>query len=164
WTRCFASLGISSRSRLPSLSSETVHPEFTSRALSKLLTASEDRDMWFTTTSFFLRWLKFNAVGAAGMVVHLWSLAVLVHVVGMHYLWATGIAIEAAIFQNFLWHRRWTWADRPIRGWTSAGFALLRFNLTNGFVSLIGYMMSAWIFTGFWGLDPVLANALGLLP
>ena len=110
------------------------------------------------------RWLKFNAVGATGMVVHFGLLAVLVHVFRVHYLWATGIAIEAAIFQNFLWHRRWTWADRSTRGYPAVATAFLRFNLTNGVVSLAGYTLSAWIFTGFWGIDPVLANAFGLIP
>jgi len=112
----------------------------------------------------FSRWLKFNAVGATGMVVHFGLLAILVHVAGLHYLGATAIAIEAAIFQNFLWHRRWTWGDRPIQGFGKTCLALLRFNLTNGIVSLAGYMTSAWIFTGVWGVDPVLANALGLIP
>src|SRR5262249_2147356 len=82
----------------------------------------------------------------------------------MQYLLATSIAIEAAIFQNFLGHRRWTWADRRSDGHSATVLAFLRFNLTNGVVSLSGYMLSAWIFTGFWGIDPVLANALGLIP
>jgi len=77
---------------------------------------------------------------------------------------ATAMAIEAAICQNFLWHRRWTWADRQVQGIAAACLGLLRFNLTNGLVSLGGYLMSAWIFTGFWGVDPLLANALGLIP
>jgi putative flippase GtrA len=112
----------------------------------------------------FFRWLKFNTVGAAGMVIHFGLLAFLVHVVRLHYLAATPIAIEAAVFQNFLWHRRWTWADRPIQGWSQTCAALLRFNLTNGAVSLAGYMASAWLFTSLWGIDPVFANALGLIP
>ena len=110
------------------------------------------------------RWLKFNAVGATGMVVHFGLLAFLVYVAGVHYLLATALAIEAAVFQNFLWHRRWTWADRPTHGASAFFIAFLRFNLTNGLVSLGGYMLSAAILTGFRGLDPVIANAVGLIP
>ena len=58
-----------------------------------------------------MRWLKFNAVGALGMIVQLGSLGLLIHVLGMHYMLATALAVEAAVLHNFLWHRRWTWAE-----------------------------------------------------
>ena len=71
--------------------------------------------------------MKFNAVSALGMVVHFGLLAFFVRVLGMHYLWATGLAIEAAIFQNFSLHRRWTWADRRAASRRPVCAALLRF-------------------------------------
>jgi len=108
--------------------------------------------------------MTFNAVGAIGMVVHFGLLGFFVHVLGMHYLWATGLSIEAAIFQNFSLHRRWTWADRRVTGCGPVGAELLRFNLTTGLVSLAGYSLSAWILTGFWSVDPVVANVVGLIP
>ncbi|MBZ5515825.1 MAG: GtrA family protein [Acidobacteriia bacterium] len=91
-----------------------------------------------------MRWLRFNAVGAMGAALQLALLALLVHVVGMHYLWATALSVEAAILHNFLWHRRWTWADR--RGASDgAAAALARFNLTNGLVSISGNLLSAYL-------------------
>ena len=62
------------------------------------------------------RWLAFNGVGAIGVAVQLAVLAVLVRGAGLHTLIATAIAVEAAILHNFLWHERWTWADRASSG------------------------------------------------
>jgi len=46
-----------------------------------------------------IRWLKFNAVGAGGVAVQLAFLALLVRL-GVHYLLATALAVEAAVLQN----------------------------------------------------------------
>ena len=83
----------------------------------------------------FPRWLKFNAVGAMGMVVQLAVLTALRGGLGVHYLVATAIAVELAVLHNFVWHERWTWRDRT-RQPGGAGTRLLRFHLGNGAVSL----------------------------
>lgn len=104
-----------------------------------------------------MRWLKFSAVGAMGAALQLALLALLVHVVRMHYLLATAFSVEAAILHNFVWHRRWTWNDR--RGaCDAAGATFARFNLTNGLVSISGSLASAYLVTGFWRIDAVVAN------
>jgi len=108
-----------------------------------------------------MRWLRFNAVGAMGAALQLSLLALLVHVAGMHYLLATACSVEAAILHNFIWHRRWTWHDR--RGAPEeAGAALARFNLTNGLVSISGNLFSAYLLTGVWGIDPVVASMVSI--
>ena len=107
-----------------------------------------------------MRWLKFNAVGAAGMAVHLGLLAFLIRIAGLHYLLATAIAVEAAILHNYFWHRKWTWGDR---GSAFSGVAtLLRFNLTSGLVSLGGNLLSTGILTGAAHIDPIIANLLSI--
>jgi putative flippase GtrA len=80
--------------------------------------------------SLWLRWWRFNAVGALGAVVQLAVLALLRGWHGMHLAPATALAVEAAIQHNYYCHRRWTWPDR--RG------SLLRFHLSNGTISLPG--------------------------
>ena len=75
-----------------------------------------------------VRWLKFNTVGAIGVVVQLGVLALLVRL-GVHYLVATALAVEAAVLQNYYWHARWTWKGRDGRLW--------RFHLANGLISVI---------------------------
>ena len=60
-----------------------------------------------------LRWIKFNAVGGIGIGVQLGALAALRSWLKLDYLLATGLAVEIAVVHNFLWHERYTWADRP---------------------------------------------------
>src|SRR5215831_5489029 len=84
-------------------------------------------------------WLKFNAVGVLGTALQLTALAVLVMLIGKeHYLVATAVAVEMSIIHNFIWHMKWTWADRLSLDTGSVCAALLRFNLTAGGVSLLG--------------------------
>jgi len=104
-----------------------------------------------------MRWLKFNAVGAMGAAVQCAVLALFVHVVGMHYLLATALSVEAATLHNFVWHWRWTWNDRRNRS-SPAVAALARFNLTNGLVSITASLVSAYLLTGIWLIDPVVSS------
>jgi putative flippase GtrA len=82
-----------------------------------------------------VRWLKFNAVGAVGIAVQLAVLALLKSGLGLNYLLATAIAVEATVLHNFLWHQRFTWSDRPTRDRLRR---LLKFNLTTGLFSIAG--------------------------
>ena len=85
------------------------------------------------------RWLKFNTVGAMGIVVQLATLSVLAGVLGIHYLVATAIAVETAIVHNFLWHEHWTWFERSsrVRRLSLVLGRFVRFSLGNGMISLI---------------------------
>jgi putative flippase GtrA len=100
------------------------------------------------------RFFKFNAVGMAGAVVQLAVLWALTRV-GVHYLVATAIAVEAALLHNYFWHVRWTWKDRE--------GSLLRFHLGNGLVSLIANLGWMRLFTGTLGLPPLPANVVAIL-
>jgi putative flippase GtrA len=47
-----------------------------------------------------------------------WQLLILIVLktgLGLDYLVATALAVEAAVVHNFLWHQRFTWIDRPPR-------------------------------------------------
>lgn len=85
--------------------------------------------------SGFVRWLKFNAVGAGGIGVQLAVLTALKSGLGLNYLLATALAVEAAVLHNFFWHDRFTWADRPTKDRLKR---LLMFNLTTGLFSIGG--------------------------
>lgn len=108
------------------------------------------------------RWLIFNAVGAIGIVVQFATLAVLVSIIGFHYLPATFIAVEAAILHNFLWHERWTWADRAAQPGGNACARLMRFHLANGIISLLGNMLLMTLFVEHLSLHFMPANALAI--
>jgi putative flippase GtrA len=88
------------------------------------------------------RWLKFNLVGALGIVVQLGCLAIFRR--WMHYLAATALAVEIAVLHNFFWHERFTWKDRP-GGSRERLLRLLRFHLGNGAVSLLGNLGLMWL-------------------
>ena len=106
----------------------------------------------------FLRWLKFNAVGAIGIAVQLAALAVLTSVLEINYLLATGLAVEAAVLHNFIWHERFTWGDRrsPDRF-----IRLLKFNLTTGVFSIAGNLAFTKVLSDA-GMNYLAANALSI--
>jgi putative flippase GtrA len=109
-----------------------------------------------------LRWLKFNAVGALGIVVQLSLL--LAFKAGFHlsYLLATALAVEAAVLHNFLWHERYTWADRVQRSWRTSLPRLFRFNLTNGGISIAGNLALMKVMVGLGHRNYLIANGIAI--
>ncbi len=61
--------------------------------------------------NLFVRWCKFNIVGAMGMAVQLCALSLFVRWMHSHYLAATAVAIELTLVHNFVWHLQYTWRD-----------------------------------------------------
>jgi len=116
------------------------------------------------TRSLLLRWIKFNIVGGAGIVVQSAMLALLVRVIGLNYLAATALAVEAAVIHNFIWHRRWTWSDRmcgsPIGSRAGTLRMLIRFNLTTGAVSIAGNLLFMRLLVGETGIGVTKSNLL----
>jgi len=108
-----------------------------------------------------VRFLRFNAVGAIGFAVQLAVLALLVRA-GLHYLAATALAVEVAILHNFVWHERWTWADRPAN--RRARLArLARFHAVNGGVSIAGNLLLMPVLVRACGMPVVAANAAAVI-
>lgn len=107
----------------------------------------------------FRRFAKFSTVGAGGVAVQALTLAFLLRVSGLHYLVATVLAVEASVLHNFIWHRKWTWRDRPQPRWA---LMLLRFNLTNGATSILANLVLMFVFAGVLKLNPNAANLLAI--
>jgi putative flippase GtrA len=103
-----------------------------------------------------LRWLKFNAVGGIGIAVQLAVLWVLTAWLHVNYLVAT--ALEAAVIHNFLWHERFTWADRLQVSASQSLVRFLKFNLTTGAFSILGNLLLMRLFVGVAHLPYVPAN------
>lgn len=104
-----------------------------------------------------VRWLKFNAVGAGGIVVQLGTLALLRSGLQVDYLIATALAVEAAVVHNYLGHERFTWADR-VRG--NSVVRLLKFNMTTGMFSIAGNLFVMRILVTGVHMNYMLANIL----
>jgi putative flippase GtrA len=106
--------------------------------------------------------LRFNAVSAAGVGVQMGVLALAIHVLRMHYLAATLLAVEAAVLHNFFWHWRWSWAHRCGKPGFTLQRSLWRFHLGNGIVSLVGNAALMWVFTGLLRIPPLIANLMAI--
>jgi putative flippase GtrA len=104
-----------------------------------------------------VRWLKFNAVGAGGIAVQLAALTLLKSGLRLDYLSATALAVEAAVVHNYLWHERFTWADRT-NGSSWARFA--KFNFTTGLFSILGNVLVMKVLVGTAHLNYFVANIL----
>jgi putative flippase GtrA len=109
-----------------------------------------------------LRWLKFNAVGALGIAVQVAVLLALKTGFHLNYLPATALAVEAAVLHNFLWHERYTWADRVQPSWSKSLPRLLRFNLTNGGVSIGGNLALMKLLVGLAHVNYLVANGAAI--
>jgi putative flippase GtrA len=114
-------------------------------------------------SSIFLRWLRFNLVGGIGIGVQIALLFLLKSVFGLNYLAATGVAVEVAVVHNFLWHERYTWVDRVRPSWRKSLPRLLRFNLTNGAVSIGGNLALMKIMVGVGHVNYLAANAVAIV-
>lgn len=87
----------------------------------------------------FVRWWKFNLVGAMGMVVQLSALVAISRLASGHYLYASAAAVELAVLHNFVWHLHFTWRDRRYDSLLLS--QLVRFHLSNGLVSMLGNLI-----------------------
>lgn len=110
-----------------------------------------------------VRWLKFNAVGALGIAVQLAVLLGLTDGLHLGYLYATALAVEAAVLHNFLWHERYTWADRVRPSWRKSLPRLLRFNLTTGAVSIAGNLALMKLLVDLGHVNFLLANGVAIV-
>jgi putative flippase GtrA len=151
----------------------------------KMNTDSRVRDV---PPSTFVRWCKFNFVGGIGIGVQLAALFFLRSVMHFNYLFATAIAVEAAVVHNFVWHERFTWADRAraavqldsgaeAQNLSNRLFAalkrcatqepcrpslrrLVRFNLGIGAVSILGNLALMKVMVGLEHMNYLLANGI----
>jgi putative flippase GtrA len=107
------------------------------------------------------RGFRFYAVGAIGIGVQLAALWLLRGRLGLHYLVATALAVEIALLHNYLWHERWTWADRPASVRERLG-RVIRFHASNGVLSLIGNVALMRVLAGAFGMHYMAANVASI--
>ena len=108
------------------------------------------------------RRLAFMAVGAMGLGVQLLVLRLLTTGTTLALQTSMLLAVEAALLHNFVWHERWTWADRQPATPSALLQRLTRFHLTNGVVSIAGNVVLTSVFVAVAGLHYLLANVLAV--
>jgi len=113
--------------------------------------------------ALWTRFIRFNAVGAIGIGVQLGVLVLLKSGLGMDYMWATALAVEAAVLHNFCWHVKWTWRDRTLSAAPrSLLIQLWKFHLGNGAVSLlVNLALMRWL-VGSFEMNYLVANILAI--
>jgi len=110
-----------------------------------------------------IHWIRFNVVGAGGFALQSGALFVLTHTtLHVTYLVATALAVELAVLHNFVWHQRWTWKDRPAGTMVESLRRLVKFNITNGLVSLVGNLAFMGILVGRLSLPIAGANLISV--
>ena len=113
-------------------------------------------------TPLAVRWLKFNAIGAIGILVQMGCFALLFSVLHLNYLVATALAVEAAVLHNFVWHERFTWKDRGGGGRRASLFRLARFHAGNGVVSILGNVVLMRLLAGGLHMNHYLASGISI--
>jgi putative flippase GtrA len=106
-----------------------------------------------------LPWVKFNLVGMLGFALQTAVLFVFTHATPqVSYFAATAVAVELAVLNNFVWHQRWTWKDRPSSTTKETLRRLVKFNLTSGLFSISGNLLVMSVLVGRFGLPIGPAN------
>jgi putative flippase GtrA len=108
------------------------------------------------------RRLVFMAVGAMGLGVQLLVLRLLATGTTLALQMSMVLAVEAALLHNFVWHERWTWADRNPAAAGAWQQRLTRFHLTNGVLSIAGNLVLTSLLVAVAGLHYLVANVLAV--
>ena len=100
---------------------------------------------------------KFAAVGATGYAVNLAVYTALLRGADWHYIYAATVSFLAAVSNNYLWNRVWTFRDQ--RG--HVGFQGLRFFT----VALVAYGANLGILSALiaLGMNKVAAQAIAIV-
>ncbi len=107
------------------------------------------------------RFIRFAMAGGLGFVVQL-ALVMLLTSVGLQYLVAPAIAVEAANLVNYLWHERLTWDDRPAATARDRWRRLGRFNALTAVTSIVGSVMVTAVLVESLTLSPIVANVISV--
>jgi putative flippase GtrA len=109
------------------------------------------------------RLTRWAFVAVLGFGVQTAVLLLLVHAAGLHYLPALALAVTSAIVHNFVWHERWTWADRPAARAGTRVARFVRFTSVAALVSLAGGVALAALLIEWLHVPLAIANLATVL-
>jgi dolichol-phosphate mannosyltransferase len=114
----------------------------------------------FWRSGEFHRFWKFVAVGAVGAILNLAVLYALTQL-GVYYLLAGLIGIEAGLLSNFFLNRSWTFRDRGESGLRYTLTALYRDHAVR-FVGIVLNLVILWLFTSVFGIFYLISQLIGI--
>jgi dolichol-phosphate mannosyltransferase len=107
-----------------------------------------------------LRFARFGAVGASGLVVNTVLLATLTDVVGLFYVVSAVIATQGSTLWNFWLSERWVFADRSHKRSRSSRMALF-FAMNNAALAIRGPLLI--LLTSGLGIHYAVSNVISLV-
>jgi putative flippase GtrA len=106
-----------------------------------------------------MRWVRFNVVGVAGLVLQIVTLSLLVRWAGLTTSVAVTVAVLVAVSHNFVWHEHFTWPNQPregrLRRWLS-------FHVWTGALSVVTNVGVTTLVMTLTGLPVVAANVVAI--
>ena len=91
--------------------------------------------------SFPKRFVVFTMVGISGIIVNNLVLYLLIEYLFLPLSIASLFAIQLAIFNNFIWNRKFTWRDREMLGWEAIKKGLLKFTLVSWVAGALNWLI-----------------------
>lgn len=107
------------------------------------------------------RFIAFSFVGISGIIV---NSAILYYAKEFLYVpipIASLIAIQIAIFNNFLWNHRFTWTDRGMKGYQAIRTGLIRFTLVSWIAGGLNWIILL-LLHHYVGIHYILANLIAI--
>ena len=108
------------------------------------------------------RFLVFTLVGVSGIVVNSAMLLYVREILEVPLRLASLVGIQTAIFNNFIWNRKFTWTDRSMSGVKATGMGLIRFTMVSWIAGAMNWVL-LMILTHWGGLHYFIANLLAIL-
>ena len=108
------------------------------------------------------RFITFTFVGVSGIVVNNAILYYANEYLHVPIAFASLIAIQIAIFNNFTWNHRFTWTDREMTGFQAIRTGLLKFTLVSWIAGGLNWVILLILHHSF-GLHYIVANLIAIL-
>jgi putative flippase GtrA len=106
------------------------------------------------------RWIRFSAGGTYGSLLQLFALMLVMK--RLPLTWATALAVELAVLHNFIWHELYTWQDRHVCGIRALLGRLVRFQVSNGLISIAGNVVLTNLLHEHCDVPVVIANLISI--
>jgi dolichol-phosphate mannosyltransferase len=108
------------------------------------------------------RFLKFCLVGGSGILVNMFFFWIFYKKLEIYSLFASFLAIQIAILNNFIWNDKWTWREKRKPGIKNFFKRLGKFAITSNLTSASGNLLGIWFFLNILKWHYLFANFLAI--
>lgn len=108
------------------------------------------------------RFITFSFVGVSGILVNQGILFYAHESLQVPLAFASLVAIQVAIINNFIWNRQFTWTDRPMQGFQAVKRGLIKFTLVSWVAGALNWVVLL-LLTELLEIHYMLANLAAIL-